>query len=1245
MKTIRSFVAHFPAACGAAFAISARRRTLIAALLIALTLPAEPALAVPGDLDPLDANLVGNVVYATVVQPDGKTIIAGDFNSVLGVPRSSIARLNADGTLDMSFDPNPNSIVGPRVVYSVALQTDGKVVFGGFFHTLRPNGAGAEISRNRIARVNADGTVDTGFDPKPNEDVLTVAVQADGKVLLGGFFTLLQPNGAVASTVRQGIARVNANGTLDGGFDPNPNYYVQSIAVQADGKVLLGGGFTALQPFGTGVTTTRNYIARVNANGSLDTGFDPNATVGVACVAVQADGKVLLGGQFTTLQPNGAGAPTLRSHIARVNADGTLDTGFDPRAGNDVYSVAIQADGKVLLGGAFTTLQPNGAGAATTRNYIARVNASGTVDMGFDPKANDLVDSIALQANGEVLLGGTFTTFQPNGAVAAIARNRFTRLVNDPAMQTLSAPDAGQVLWERGGAGPELSRVTFDLSTDGSTNWTPLGNGTRIGTTSNWQGAGNLPASGYLRARGRTTQSDNSGLIEQVAPFSGLTLSPNANLSALTTSAGALTPAFGAATTTYTASVVFGTNPITVTPTKAQANATIQVRVNGGAYASVTSGSPSGVLALNLGANPVDVLVTAQDGITTKTYTVTVTRGAPVPGDLDPLNANLVGTFVRATALQPDGKTIIAGTFVSVLGVARSNIARLNADGTLDTGFNPKANLEVDCVAVQADGKVLLGGAFTTLQPNGAVATTARQRIARVNADGTLDTGFDPKANNTVNSMAIQADGAVLLGGLFTTLQPNGAVAPTARSRIARVNADGTLDMGFDPKADNTVNSMAVQVDGSVLLGGDFLTLQPNGAVATTARSRIARVNTDGTLDTGFDPKANNTVNTIAVQADGKVLLGGAFTTLQPNGAASTVARSKIARVNADGTLDTGFDAKASSTVTSLVVQADGKMLLGGDFLTLQPNGAGAATARQRIARVNVDGTLDTSFDPKASNSVHSVAVQADGKVLLGGAFTTLQPNGAAAATARNLFARLVNTPAIQTLSTPSSSQTLWQRGGASPELSRVTFELSTTGGASWTSIGVGTRVGTTADWQLTGLSLSGSGQLRARGATSGGYQNGSSGLIEQVTAFTFSLPPFQQWKLTHLGDANAPDLGDGDSDGIRNLAEYGLNLLPETPDASPLVIARFTYAEGERLRVFLQRDPTHDDVTIDVQATESPDGPWTTIAISTLGAPFSGPGYVSGDDATPGTKTVEIRDTINIADALARFLRVRVLH
>jgi trimeric autotransporter adhesin len=481
------------------------------------------------------------------------------------------------------------------------------------------------------------------------------------------------------------------------------------------------------------------------------------------------------------------------------------------------------------------------------------------------------------------------------------------------------------------------------------------------------------------------------------------------------------------------------------------------------------------------------------------------------PGDLDPLDAGIGGgNGVYATAVQPDGKIVIAGEFTSVLGVPRRNIARLNSDGTLDMGFDPNVYGGINSVAVQANGKVLIGGQFLQLQPNGAASPTLRFGIARVNPNGTLDTGFDPKPNNApyvpeVYGLALQPDGKVLLAGRFTTLQPNGAAASTPRQSIARVNADGTLDMDFDPRPNYDVHCVALQPDGKVLLGGIFTTLQPNGAASSTPRQYIARVNADGTLDSGFDPKADSSIYCVTVQPDGKVLLGGTFTTLQPNGAASPTVRSRVARVNADGTLDTGFDPKANSWVFTVALQTDGKVLLGGNFAALQPNGAASPTTRQRIARVNADGTLDLSFDPRANQAVFCVALQADGKVLLGGYFTALQPNGASSSTSRQHFARLENDPATQALSAPSASVALWQRSGTAPELSRVTFELSSDGGDTWSSLGAGTRIGATPDWQLAGLTLPSTGYLRARGVTSGGQYNGSSGLVEQLAEFVFT--------------------------------------------------------------------------------------------------------------------------------------------
>jgi uncharacterized delta-60 repeat protein/uncharacterized repeat protein (TIGR01451 family) len=418
---------------------------------------------------------------------------------------------------------------------------------------------------------------------------------------------------------------------------------------------------------------------------------------------------------------------------------------------------------------------------------------------------------------------------------------------------------------------------------------------------------------------------------------------------------------------------------------------------------------------------------------------------AAAPGDVDPLDLSILtyggDSFINATVVQPDGKTIIAGRFDGVLGVEDQNIARINADGTRDGDFIQFRFTgvagTVNSVALQADGKILLGGDFTY------VLVSGRNNIARLNANGRLDTGFNPDANGDVHSVVVQADGKILLGGEFST------VGGTPRQGLARLNADGTLDAGFNPDVDAYVHSMVVQADGKILLGGLFNT------VGGTTRHSIARVDAAGALDTGFNPSASGTVTSVAVQADGRILLGGNLTSV-------------------------------------------------------------GGSPRAYIARVNANGTLDAGFNPDLNSYVHSVVVQTDGRILLGGEFTTV------GGTPRNSFARLLNDPATQTLSTPDATQVTWTRGGSSPEVSLVTFEQSTDSGASWTPLGSGTRIGSTPNWQLTGLALTGSGQLRARGRTSGGYQNGSSGLVEQVTSFAFAP------EIAVSG--NSVDIADGDA-------------------------------------------------------------------------------------------------------------------
>jgi uncharacterized delta-60 repeat protein len=334
------------------------------------------------------------------------------------------------------------------------------------------------------------------------------------------------------------------------------------------------------------------------------------------------------------------------------------------------------------------------------------------------------------------------------------------------------------------------------------------------------------------------------------------------------------------------------------------------------------------------------------------------------------------------------GKILVGGTFNRYNGTNRDQLARLNADGSLDQTFNVSVNGRVYAMAEQADGKVVIGGSFTQ------VGGMAFNRIARLNSDGSLDQTFNigSGANSVVFDLEILGDGKILIGGAFTNF------GGTTRRQLARLNTDGTLDTKFIP-LNNTdlignVSTLDVQPDGKILIGG-FIGV--NRTPGTDIG--LARLNADGSLDqsfqatlTGVEAQNDPTVNDFALLADGKILIGGNFTSV------NFVPRDNIARLNTDGSVDQTFAAGVTNSVsfsyiTGLDIQSDGKIVAGGFFSLPTAN----------VARFNADGTVDATFDVGGGtdDSIEASAVLPDGKILVGGYFTEFD------GTARNLFAQL----------------------------------------------------------------------------------------------------------------------------------------------------------------------------------------------------------------------------------------------
>ena len=738
------------------------------------------------------------------------------------------------------FDPGANG-----AVWTVAQQPDGKIVVGGSFTMLGGGGTGT-TPHAHIGRLNVDGSDDSLFNPGTDGPVYALALQSDGKILVAGSFANLD------GVARSNVGRLNADGTIDLSFNPGANSIIYSMAVQPDGRILIGGQFSGIGG-GTGATP-RAGIGRLEANGLVDNSFNPGTDGTVFALAVQPDERILAGGSFTMLHG------IARNRIGRVNADGSLDATFNPGADDIVRVVAVQADAKILIGGRFTTL------GGVSHIGLGRLNADGSPEMAFNANLNasGIVYTMNIQADGQIVVGGNFTM------MAGAARNYLGRLTETGSLDGSFNPGAdGTVLSSAiQGDGKILAGGSFS---------------NLIGVPRN--GLGRLEADGSLDAtfnpgansvsRAITVQSD--GRILLGGDFSKL----GGGASGMITrnSIGRLNP-----DGSVDANFDPGTNGNVFTFAE-QPDGKIVV---GGLFSTLAGGARSSLGRLDPG------------------------------GSLDAsFNPGAGGGGVQVLALQPDGKILVGGQFIMLGGGGpgqnvRNGLGRLNANGALDASFNPRAiddptDTGIYALAVQPDGKILIGGYFPTL------GGSPRSNIARVNQDGTLDASFNPGAGGPfgtyVDALALQSDGKILVGGYFTTL------AGASRSSIGRLNPDGSLDTDFNPGANGGVYGLTLQADGRIVVHGLFSALS-DVATGNNARRNVGRFNPDGSLDGGFDPSPNGEVFALALQRDGKVLMSG---NLNRFGQETVPTRWYIARVtNNSGAVQSLMVSNGGGTISWL---------------------------------------------------------------------------------------------------------------------------------------------------------------------------------------------------------------------------------------------------------------------------------------------------------------------------------------
>lgn len=770
-------------------------------------------------------------------------------------------------------------------------------------------GAGAPTASRHWAALLARGIallaltfapLAAAFNPGADSEVSSIAVQPDGRVLLAGTFQ------SVDNTPRNRVARVAANGSIDTAFPQIATVNRPVVAVQPDGKILIAGGGQA----GAG------GVRRLNADGSNDNGFTDAFTTGegienrIRVVTVQQDGKILLGGGFTSV----GGVP--RAHLARLNADGSLDTGFDPGINTpaEVWAVAVQADGRVVIGG---------------QNYFVRLLANGSADPAVLPdQPANITSGLAVQPDGRILIGGwnplvlhgtTYgrlvrmnvdgsvdATFHPSPSIEGVSQ---IALRSDGGIVVLQQTSDAPILRLRpdGSAAPDFRNVTADsgvgvmaLQADGKV----LFGGTFSNVNGLW--------------RGRVARVHPDGRLDNGAsgPLTVTSTATNGSISP-----GGGQPVLEGATTSFT-----------LTP------------------------DPGHVIASVTGCGGTRLENVYTTGYVWNDCTVVATFVDASDAVFDPdADGN-----VHAIEVLGDGDIVVGGTFSRIGYLARQRLAKLDpADGSADPSYTDffEAGI-VTAIARNSDGSALVG--------------THNGRLRRVLADGSVDAGFNPVFSEaSINAIAIQPDGKIVVGGDFTS------VNDTMLFRIARLNADGSLDSGFMMPfdgADSAVNTILLEPDGRIVIGGQFFTF------SGWEQQGLARLNADGSYDSSF-PAARANVLSVIRDEQGRYLIGAEGPIDLNDGAANS---SRLIRMLPNGTRDVGFEASVGRPVMSIREQADGKVLIGGDFTAVNEQ------PRSRLARLNTNGTLEAAFDTVVNARVLSIALQADGRILIGGAFVSV---------------------------------------------------------------------------------------------------------------------------------------------------------------------------------------------------------------------------------------------------------------
>jgi hypothetical protein len=355
------------------------------------------------------------------------------------------------------------------------------------------------------------------------------------------------------------------------------------------------------------------------------------------------------------------------------------------------------------------------------------------------------------------------------------------------------------------------------------------------------------------------------------------------------------------------------------------------------------------------------------------------TTGGGIP--FDETTQAAVSTFpevegqVSVVVSDGDGGWYIGGTFTSVGGTDRNNIAHITSLGTVDEGFDPNVNATVESLVLSSDGSILYAGGGFSYVNNEEVS---RGGVAAFDTETGVATDFDiPDPDGAVRALVLSPDDTILfISGSISN------VGAYPRRRVAAFDTDTSEVLDFDPAPNSSAGVALAYDDGVVYMGGPNMTSVNNYTYAqefifdTTAEQK------------SLLPTVNGGNPAVAVSdGDGGWYVGGNFTNLT----AQNTARNRLAHILADGTVDPNFDPDLDSSVISLALSSDGEILYaGGYFSTVN----GGATTRNKVAAFYTETGVATDFDPNIEGGANAIALSPDdGTLYVTGNFQTV--NGA----------------------------------------------------------------------------------------------------------------------------------------------------------------------------------------------------------------------------------------------------------